>query len=127
MKKDFTELRKIAEEIFDIQEEINGNDSGGIDPRRRLRDITVARASEHEVLITVTWQYEPTGGLSDCIYHVAHPEKLYTSEFLFDEYCSFLMQKGIPAGKTMFTRYSNSDHLDKAIKDFYNRHSLAVA
>lgn len=58
-------LMKIVSEAFELNEELNGLESGGIGPQRNLLGITRTPLGD----VAVQWKYSAEAGLSDRTYH----------------------------------------------------------
>ena len=74
-------MRHIAIEAFHLQHEIDGLESGGIEPFPIITK-TLYRKTDNELHIKIEYVYEPECGLSDNIYH---PDtSTHTDVFTFD-------------------------------------------
>lgn len=63
--------KAIAETAFSAAEQINGLESGGIEPPDDITFVTAEIKDDNTVCVIVGHKHQRTGGLSDCVYHCA--------------------------------------------------------
>ncbi len=111
-------LKEIAFKAFRIRDLLIANESGGTEPSRIWRNITV-----DDDLVDIEYTYMSTGGLSDRTYHSTNKGKKFHETYRLNGDRIYLMNN---EGKWISDIFSNSRNSksEQLIRLFYKAYGL---
>ncbi len=109
---------QIAMRAFEIQDYIRGTESGGIDPIRKITNVT-----EEADIVDIEYTYPATCGLSDVRYHVTDHGKIFHETYRIDDNRIYRMDDGKWNPK-IFRIFWEMPEITAKIEDFYRIYGL---
>ena len=126
-------VEEIARAAFELQDWINGSETGGIEPPRIIRDVAET-STDRGQKVEIEYTFPRTCGLSDCLYHHEGAGKLYREVFylkgdrlLVEEVEPTSCGLMIKLSDKVFDKSTWLDEVNRDIADFYKKWNLQAA